>query len=54
MLKIIIKILNLKLVILLKYQNIKIVLQKVTLGNGQKRFMLLKNYFIMDICNRRR
>ena len=40
--KVIIKILNLKLVILLKYQNIKIFLQKVTLQIGLKKFLWLK------------
>ena len=39
--KLIIKILNLKLVILLEYQNIKIFLQKVTLQIGLKTFLWL-------------
>ena len=37
--KIKLKILNLKLVILLDYQNIKIFLQNVTLQIGLKRFL---------------
>ena len=37
--KLIIKILNLKLVILLKYQNIKVFLQNVTLQIGQNKFL---------------
>ena len=37
--KLIIKILNIKLVILLEYRNIKIVLQKVTLQIGLKKFL---------------
>ena len=37
--KVIIKSLNLKLVILLEYQNIKIFLQKVTLQIGLKKFL---------------
>ena len=41
--KLIIKILNLKLVILLEYQNIKIILQKVTLQIGLKKFFVIKN-----------
>ena len=36
--KLIIKILNLKLMILLEYQNIKIFLKKVTLQIGLKKF----------------
>ena len=36
------KILNLKLVILLEYQNIKIFLQKVALQIGLKKFLWLK------------
>ena len=36
--KLIIKILNLKFLILLEYQNIKIFLQKVALQIGQKKF----------------
>ena len=39
--KLIIKILNLKLVILLEYKNIKIFLQKVILQNGLKKFLWL-------------
>ena len=45
----IIKILNLKLVILLEYQNIKIVLKKVTLQIGLK-FLWLKKLKIL--CRR--
>ena len=41
--KIIIKILSLKLVMLLEYQNIKIFFQKVTLQIGLKKFLWLKN-----------
>ena len=37
--KIIIKILSLKLVMLLEYQNIKIFFQKVTLQIGLKKFL---------------
>ena len=37
--KLILKILNLKLVILLEYQNIKIFLQKFTLKIGLKKFL---------------
>ena len=44
---IIIKILNLKLVILLEYQNIKIFLEKVTLQIGLKRFLWLKRLKIL-------
>ena len=42
-----IKILNLKRVILLEYQNIKIVLQKVTLQIGQKKLLWLKKLKIL-------
>ena len=41
------KILNLKLVILLEYQNIKIVLQKVTLQIVLKKFLRLKKLKIL-------
>ena len=37
--KLMINILNLKLVILLEYQNIKIFLRKVTLQTGLKKFL---------------
>ena len=37
--ELIIKILNLKLVVLLEYQNIEIFLQKVTLQIGLKKFL---------------
>ena len=37
--KLMIKILNLKLVTLLEYQNIKILLQKVTFQIGLKKFL---------------
>ena len=40
--EIIIKILNLKLGILLKYQNIKTFLQKAMFQIGMKKFLLLK------------
>ena len=40
--KIIRKILNLKLVIMLEYQNIKIFLQKATFKIGLKKFLWLK------------
>ena len=40
--KLILKILNLKLVILLEYQNIKIFLQKFTLKIGLKKFLWFK------------
>ena len=40
--KLMIKILNLKLVILLEYQNIKIILQKFTLQIGLKKFFVIK------------
>ena len=42
-----IKILNLERVILLEYQNIKIVLQKVTLQIGQKKLLWLKKLKIL-------
>ena len=45
--KIIIKILNTKLVILLEYQNLKIYLQKATLQIGLKRFLWSKKLKIM-------
>ena len=45
--KLIIKILNLKLVIILEYQNIRIFLQKVTLQIGLKRFLWLKKLRIL-------
>ena len=41
------EILNLKLVILLKYQNIKIFLQTVTLQIGLKKFLGLKKLEIL-------
>ena len=54
--KIIIKILNLKLVILLEYQKIKMFLQKVTLQVGLKIFLIEKfkdivpwTYIISDL-----
>ena len=55
--KLMIKILNLKLGILLGYQNIKIFLQKAMLQIGLKRFSLLKKvkstvlwtYFVSDL-----
>ena len=40
--KLIIKVLNLKLLILFEYQNIKIFLQKITVQIGQKKFLWLK------------
>ena len=40
--KVIKKIVNLKLVVLLEYQNIKIILQKFTLHIGLKKFLWLK------------
>ena len=40
--KLIIKVLNLKLLILFEYQNIKILLQKITVQIGQKKFLWLK------------
>ena len=40
--ELIIKILNLKLLILLEYQNIKIILQKAMLQIGLKKFLLLQ------------
>ena len=58
--KIIRKLLNLKLVIMLEYQNTKIRLQKITFQIGLKKFFLIikvKNtvswtYFISDINNK--
>ena len=58
--KIIRKLLNLKLVIMLEYQNTKIRLQKITFQIGLKKFFLIikvKNtvswtYFINDINNK--
>ena len=41
------KILNLKLVVLLEYQNIKIFLQKVTLQIGLKKLLWLKKLKIL-------
>ena len=50
--KIMIKIVNLKLVILYEYQTIKIFLQKVTVEIGQKTFFnkKVKKYCAMAIC----
>ena len=45
--KIMIKILNLKLVILLENKNVKISLQKVTLQVGMKKFSWLKKLKIL-------
>ena len=45
--KIMIKILNLKLLTFLEYQNIKMFLQKVTLQIGLKKFLWLKNFKTM-------
>ena len=45
--KLMIKILNLKLVILLEYQNIKTFLQKVTFQIGLKNFLWLKKLKIL-------
>ena len=42
-----IKILNLKLVIVSKYQNTKIFMKKVTLQIGLKKFLSLKNLKIL-------
>ena len=58
--KIIRKLLNLELVIMLEYQNTKIRLQKITFQIGLKKFFLIikvKNtvlwtYFISDINNK--
>ena len=41
--KLIIKILSLKLVVLVEYQNVKIFLQKFTLQIGLKKFLWLKS-----------
>ena len=45
--KLMIKIRNLKLVIILEYQNIKMFLQKITLQIGQKKFLSLKKLRIV-------
>ena len=45
--KLIIKILNSKLVILLEYQNIKTFLQEVTFQIGLKKFLLLQKLKIL-------
>ena len=45
--KLIIKILNLKLLILIEYQNIKILLQKATLQIGLKKILWLKKLKIL-------
>ena len=46
--KLIMKILSLKLVILLEYQNIKLFLQKVTLKSGLKMFLWLKDFKVLN------
>ena len=45
----VIKILNLKLVILLEYWNIKILLKKVTLQSGRKKMLWLKTLLMIFI-----